>query len=348
MARPFKRGLLGGTFDHFHKGHEKLILNALEKCDFLEIWITSDNIASKKIGGVQSFEERNSFLNEWIKIKSESGELMDAGKDRILTKKLEDKVGPAEWRTDCDAIICTIETFPACEKINSTRINSDLHPLNIIKVEHLLTEDGTVLSSSLIRKGIYTRDGKKWIDESQVSKNLQMPRTIENTLKKPFGTLFKGPEEDTSIAISKLKKELNLENHGGKIVAVGDVCVSALRNSGIIPDIAVIDGRTKRQDLPEDLIPKIQGYDEIISCKNPAGQITSEFSNCLISAAKSEHKVMIKVDGEEDLAPIILHLYLPLNAYVIYGQPNEGIVICISDEKVKLRCKSRFESFISN
>ena len=144
MARPFKRGLLGGTFDHFHKGHEKLILNALEKCDFLEIWITSDNIASKKIGGVQSFEERNSFLNEWIKIKSESGELMDAGKDRILTKKLEDKVGPAEWRTDCDAIICTIETFPACEKINSTRINSDLHPLNIIKVEHLLTEDGTV------------------------------------------------------------------------------------------------------------------------------------------------------------------------------------------------------------
>ena len=57
---------------------------------------------------------------------------------------------------------------------------------------------------------------------------------------------------------------------------------------------------------------------------------------------------MIKVDGEEDLAPIILHLYLPLNAYVIYGQPNEGIVICISDEKVKLRCKSRYESFISN
>ena len=30
-----------------------------------------------------------------------------------------------------------------------------------------------------------------------------------------------------------------------KIVAVGDVCVSALRKSGIIPDISVIDGRTK-------------------------------------------------------------------------------------------------------
>ena len=57
---------------------------------------------------------------------------------------------------------------------------------------------------------------------------------------------------------------------------------------------------------------------------------------------------MIIVDGEEDLAPIILHLALPLDAYVIYGQPNEGVVICISDEKVKLRCQSRIETFISN
>ena len=57
---------------------------------------------------------------------------------------------------------------------------------------------------------------------------------------------------------------------------------------------------------------------------------------------------MIKVDGEEDLAPVILHLALPLDAYVIYGQPNEGVVICVSDEKVKLRCQSRIETFIYN
>ena len=69
MARPFERGLLGGTFDHFHQGHEKLILTALKECDALEIWITSDKIASQKTGAVQSFTERSSFLKSWIEKK---------------------------------------------------------------------------------------------------------------------------------------------------------------------------------------------------------------------------------------------------------------------------------------
>jgi len=353
MARPFERGLLGGTFDHFHQGHQKLIMSGLEKCNVLEIWITSDEIASQKIGQMQSFEERSSFLEGWIKdnqnsIGSREVENSNEILPRVYIMKLEDNVGPAEWRIDCDAIICTEETLPACEKINMNRISSNLNSLNIISVEHFLTEDGIILSSSLIRKGRYKRDGTKWINESKISNTLQMPKSVENTLKKPFGTLFLGPEEDTSIAITKLKKEFNLEEDAKKIVAVGDVCVSALRKSGIIPDISVIDGRTKRQDLPEELIPKTEGYDEIIKCRNPAGEITPEFSNCLISAAKSNHKVMIIVDGEEDLAPIILHLALPLDAFVIYGQPNEGVVICISDEKVKFRCQARIETFISN
>tara|TARA_B100001778_G_scaffold323554_1_gene316994 strand:+ start:60 stop:1106 length:1047 start_codon:yes stop_codon:yes gene_type:complete len=348
MARPFERGLLGGTFDHFHQGHEKLILTALKECDALEIWITSDKIASQKTGAVQSFSERSSFLKSWIGKKQNEIGFRNGDSPRVFINELEDNVGPAEWRNDCDAIICTEETLPACEQINSTRLESNLEPLNIISVEHFLTKDGSILSSSLIRNGTYTREGEKWIDDSKISNILQMPKSIEGTLKKPFGTLFEGPEEDTSIAISKLKKDFDFDQISGKVVAVGDVCVSALRQSGIIPDISVIDGRTKRQDLPEELIPKIQGYDEIINCKNPAGKITPEFSNCLISAAKSNHKVMIKVEGEEDLAPIILHLALPLDAYVIYGQPNEGIVICISDEKVKLRCKSRIETFIPN
>ena len=41
-------GLIGGTFDRFHAGHKKLIDNALEKCKKIEIWIVSDEIASKK------------------------------------------------------------------------------------------------------------------------------------------------------------------------------------------------------------------------------------------------------------------------------------------------------------
>ena len=186
MARPFERGLLGGTFDHFHQGHARLILSGLKQCNILEILITSDEIISHKTGIIQSFEERSSFLEEWI---NKDGNMQDLGvsesedhiKDlnsRISIRKLEDEVGPAEWRTDCDAIICTEETSPACENINSTRIKSNLIPLNIILVEHFLTEDGNILSSSLIRKGTYSRQGKKWIDTSQLSETLYMPKSI--------------------------------------------------------------------------------------------------------------------------------------------------------------------------
>ena len=61
----------------------------------------------------------------------------------------------------------------------------------------------------------------------------------------------------------------------------------------------------QKDHLPEELIPKTEGYDEIINCRNPA-EITPEFSNCLVSAAKSNHKVMIKVD-EKKILPVILH-----------------------------------------
>jgi len=345
MARPFERGLLGGTFDHFHRGHEKLILSALKQCEVLEIWITSDKIASQKIGSVQSFEERCSFLKEWIKNKVETPVKI---LPRTYIKKLEDEVGPAEWRTDCDAIICTEETLPACKKINSTRIKSNLNPLNIISVEHFLTKEGTILSSSSIRNGTYTREGDKWIDESQISKNLQMPKSSEKSLKKPFGTLYEGPENDTTIAINNMIKDLNLREHSGKIVAVGDVCVSALREVGIIPNVSVIDGMTKRKMLPENLKPNQEGYDKKIQCNNPAGQITSEFSSCLVEASKSEKNILVNVNGEEDLAPIILHLALPLDALLIYGQPNKGIVACFSNENVKSRCKNRLNEFIQN
>tara|TARA_B100001113_G_scaffold349270_1_gene344407 strand:+ start:770 stop:1819 length:1050 start_codon:yes stop_codon:yes gene_type:complete len=346
MEKPFKRGLLGGTFDHFHKGHEKLIMTALEKCDFIEIWITSDEIASKKEGDVESFEDRFSFINQWINSKNEQRDLMQGEiNHRIITKKLDDDVGPAEWRTDCDAIICTKETLPNCEKINHTRKKSNLSPLNIISVEHFLTEENTILSSSLIRKGICNRNGKLWISEKITSNTYELPTNVEKKLKKPFGTLFEGPEDQPQIAMSNFVKECGIKKHKGKIIAVGDVCVSALRSIDIIPDVAVVDGMTKRQMLPENERPDFQGYQKIIECKNPAGKITPEFSSCLISAAKSQHKTIINVNGEEDLAPLILHLALPLDSYLVYGQPFKGVVVSISNEEVKERCKTRLNEF---
>ena len=335
MSQLFQRGLLGGTFDHFHKGHEKLLTHALEKCALLELWVTSEKMAYEKKGWIETYETRIYSIKKWIK--------ENKLENRIEIFKLSDKVGPAETREDCDAIVCTEETLPRCEKINSTRIKSNLKPLEIIIVDHLFTEDKIILSSSLIRLGEYNRKGEKWINYKHISKKLHMPKSAEKGLKKPLGVLYEGPEDDTSIAIENAIRDLT--SRTGKIVAVGDICVSALRDKNIIPDIAVVDGMTKREILPDNLKPNKEGYDEIISCVNPAGCISPQFSDCLIAAAKADHKVMIIVEGEEDLAPIILHLALPLDSFLIYGQPHKGIVMCRSSEYAKTKCKLRLEEF---
>ena len=47
MVQDLERCLVGGTFDRFHKGHEHLLRESLKRTHFLEVWITSDAMASK-------------------------------------------------------------------------------------------------------------------------------------------------------------------------------------------------------------------------------------------------------------------------------------------------------------
>ena len=65
----------------------------------------------------------------------------------------------------------------------------------------------------------------------------------------------------------------------------------------------------------------------IVNVKNPQGTITQEAINAIQEAIQSKKQVNIVVDGEEDLLTLIVVLNAPLNALVIYGQPNKGIVV---------------------
>jgi hypothetical protein len=42
--------------------------------------------------------------------------------------------------------------------------------------------------------------------------------------------------------------------------------------------------------------------------------------------ALRQNLIHLFVDGEEDLAAVVLQLLLPLGATIYYGQPNEGLV----------------------
>jgi uncharacterized protein (UPF0218 family) len=54
---------------------------------------------------------------------------------------------------------------------------------------------------------------------------------------------------------------------------------------------------------------------------------------------------VIVVEGEEDLAPLFVHLLAPVHTVVLYGQPHEGVVVQNSLLKTKQRCRRLLELF---
>ena len=56
MAK-LERCLVGGTFDRFHQGHKSLLDTALEVAEFVEVWITNDEMSAAKSPVLQSFED---------------------------------------------------------------------------------------------------------------------------------------------------------------------------------------------------------------------------------------------------------------------------------------------------
>ena len=130
----------------------------------------------------------------------------------------------------------------------------------------------------------------------------------------------------------------------GGIIAVGDVSVETLLEMGVTPDIALVDGMTKRSELTEKV--DLSTFDILLSAENPPGAITPSLIDSINAALHNDQTTCIEVDGEEDLAPIIVHLLAPLGTNVIYGQPGKGVVLRITSLESKEQCRgllSRFE-----
>jgi len=161
-------------------------------------------------------------------------------------------------------------------------------------------------------------------------------------MKKPLGTLYVGKGRDT---IEKFVGELASPT---KLISVGDVTTFHLLEAGIIPDICIVDNRTKRKPVSSDVSARNRDtvYEEV-SVDNPAGIITDELIKTLSEAFASEKPLRIFVRGEEDLATLPVILMAPLGSVVLYGQPDEGVVFVKVTEKKKEEIRTLFEKLIS-
>ena len=146
---------------------------------------------------------------------------------------------------------------------------------------------------------------------------MKLPDNLREQLKIPLGLLLL--ESDAT------KK--NIQKHISEnsfIITVGDRTTEKMIEFGLIPSLQIIDGQEKR--IKRD-IPKSFDISTTLTCENPAAEITDQSIETIKKAFASQTPVRITVNGEEDLLVLPVCIYAPENSVVMYGQPNEGLVI---------------------
>jgi uncharacterized protein (UPF0218 family) len=142
--------------------------------------------------------------------------------------------------------------------------------------------------------------------------------------KKPFGEIYS--------SVAEIKKTLEkYKNNHQLIISIGDATTSNLINTGITPDIGIIDHRIERKKTEKD--DELSYFHTQLHAANPPGTITYELWEAIKKAYELNKSgpVLIVVDGEEDLAVLPCVITAPPETFVLYGQPGEGVVLCEVD-----------------
>lgn len=166
---------------------------------------------------------------------------------------------------------------------------------------------------------------------------LLLPDELRSSLKEPLGRLFRGNGQE---CVKAMEKELLSAR---KVAAIGDMTAFYLLKAYIVPDLLVVDNKTKRMPVSDHVMEKLDhdSY-KVIRVSNPAATLTKELIDLIRESLHRDEHVKIVVEGEEDLATLPAILYAPLGSVVVYGQPNEGSVLV----DVTLEKKQYIEEFM--
>ena len=156
---------------------------------------------------------------------------------------------------------------------------------------------------------------------------MQLPDDLRDQLKNPLGNLISDNDPNKENIIKKISGE-------SVLITVGDRTTENILQLGLKPQIQIIDGLEKRN---KRLIPADDTINTNLSCRNPPGEITEESIQVIQKAFSSEPPVRIIVDGEEDLLVLPVCMSAPENSVVMYGQPNEGLVIVTITPEIRAK-----------
>jgi len=298
---------VAGTFDHLHLGHKKLLEAAKENGKKVIVGLCQKSMLVNKLypQSIESYEIRRQSV-----AKFKPGQIIP----------LSEIYGPAATSTKIDAIVCSQLSRPNVEKINQRRHN----PLTIIEVPLVRCSHGQPLSSSLVRQGLVNRQG--FFYPQIFNRDLKLPLSLRPLLQKPFAPVI---------------KKISRPKFG--VIAVGDIAAISLLNQKIVPNLAIVDLKTKRRQI----FPHLQalGLKSGLTAPNPAGIITNYSVRQLLNCFSQKQSSLL-IDGEEDLLVLPAILLSPLQTTIFYGQPDQGLVKITVTEAVKTKALKFLQQFI--
>lgn len=305
---------LGGTFDHFHAGHQRFIKFAAQQGGALTIGVTSEQLTRHKPLAelIQPFNVRKRAVIQFC------------NRERIKCQvvPLNDRFGPALTDPEIFGLAVTEQNLATGRELVETRKKLGLRPLETFVCPLLKTDSGEVISSSHIRAGHSNRLGIRYATAFESS--ILLNDDQKKVFSKPQGDVVDQPMNSL---------------YQSKVLVVGDTSLEQFINNAWSYHVGVFDLRKQRQPVVDSTLLQIH---RDASVQNPAGSITPELTSCLNKALNtSKNPYHVFVDGEEDLAAVALVLLSPLETQIYYGQPEQGLVLMTVTEALKERVFNR-------
>lgn len=349
----FSHIVLGGTFDHFHLGHQKLLEKAFQIGNKLTIGIAQKNLCNNKLLSqtIESYSARKNSVEKCLQDYLVDDRLID-----IIS--ISDIYGMTLTDKSIDAIVVSKATVKNAQKINRLRQKKGWPKIEIIVVDDVFGEDRRLITSARIRLG---EIDQKWRSYQLPiigyrKKQLVLPEYLREELRKPLGKIFKGGEDELEKTAKKILyyfKSLK----SPLVISVGDIVTVSLLTVGFDPHLKIVDFKARRKDIRakyNDEQEMFARYNLRAAASklypNQPGTInrgsTERLRELIKKALYKKEKSWLVVDGEEDLLALPAILFAPLESLVLYGQMDLGVVAVTVTEEKKKEAKAILRRFV--